>query len=94
MWNRFIVFVLFFSLLSVVVLESVAHGDFHRYSWRPVELATMGYEWFREGNMNKEQLRLELEKSGVRPYSYSLDGASDEAYCLDGNANSWSVYYY
>jgi hypothetical protein len=44
--------------------------------------------------MNKEQLRLELEKSGVRPYSYSLDGASDEAYCLDGNANSWSVYYY
>jgi len=44
MWNRFIVFVLFFSLLSVVVLESVAHGDFHRYSWRPVELATMGYE--------------------------------------------------
>jgi len=44
--------------------------------------------------MNKEQLRQGLEECGGRAYSYSLDGPSDEAYCLDGGANSWSVYYY
>ncbi len=44
--------------------------------------------------MNKAQLRLELQNSGVRTNSYSLDEPSDETYCLNGGDVSWSVYYF
>lgn len=44
--------------------------------------------------MNAEQLRRELDDNGVRPDAYSLDGRSEEAYCLDRSADKWSVYYY
>ncbi len=43
--------------------------------------------------MDTIQLQRELESCGVRVDSYSLDGSSEEAYCLEFSAGKWSVYY-
>jgi len=44
--------------------------------------------------MDRVQLRRELESSGVRQDSYSIDCPSNEAYCLEQAGGQWVVYYY
>lgn len=44
--------------------------------------------------MNKAELRRQLEALGVRDDSYSLDGPSGEAYCLNVDRGQWKVFYY
>ena len=44
--------------------------------------------------MDRIELRRQLEIAGVRADSYSLNGPSEEAYCLDAAAGKWRVYYY
>lgn len=44
--------------------------------------------------MDRDQLRRQLDNLGVRKDSYSLDGPSEEAYCLDCTGGQWEVYYY
>ena len=44
--------------------------------------------------MDKTELRLRLEASGIRADSYSLNGPSEEAYCLGSAGGRWEVYYF
>ena len=44
--------------------------------------------------MDRIQLQRELEDSGVRPDAYSIDGPSEEAYCLSRSGQNWVVFYY
>lgn len=43
--------------------------------------------------MNRDELKAKLESSGVRLDAYSLNGPSDEAYCLESSGTGWVVYY-
>ena len=44
-------------------------------------------------DMNRSELAEELERRGVRPDAYSLNGAANEAYVLDRSDLGWLVYY-
>jgi hypothetical protein len=43
--------------------------------------------------MTIDELRTQLKLLGIREDSYCLNGASDEAYCLEQSSGGWVVYY-
>jgi hypothetical protein len=43
--------------------------------------------------MNRAELQLQLDESGVDRDAYSIDRDRDETYCLTSDRFTWSVYY-
>lgn len=44
--------------------------------------------------MNRSELKKALDKAGISPKSYCLEGGwPSEEYCIEENYGKWSVYY-